>query len=112
MQALPVIVGFGGYNAAGRSSSHQAFRRIVLESLPKDEQQKTIVGLACLMTLVSWDGECYRDIDNKALNAEQVVDTFGDRVIEGTLIRRLEDSLFDPKKNLWSQTCSPRGPKW
>ena len=98
MQALPVIVGFGGYNAAGRSSSHQAFRRIVLESLPKDEQQKTIVGLACLMTLVSWDGECYRDIDNKALNAEQVVDTFGDRVIEGTLIRRLEDSLFDPKK--------------
>ena len=40
MQALPVIVGFGGYNAAGRSSSHQAFRRIVLESLPKDEQQK------------------------------------------------------------------------
>ncbi|MBQ0712941.1 MAG: beta-ketoacyl synthase [Porticoccus sp.] len=98
MQALPVIVGFGGYNAAGRSSSHQAFRRIVLESLPKDEQQKTIVGLACLMTLVTWDGECYRDIDNKALNAEQVADTFGDRVLEGTLIRRLEDSLFDPTK--------------
>mgnify|MGYP003663652947 CR=1 FL=1 len=60
MQALPVIVGFGGYNAAGRSSSHQAFRRIVLESLSKTEQRETIVGLACLMTLVSWDGESYR----------------------------------------------------
>jgi len=40
MQALPVIVGFGGYNAAGRSSSHQAFRRTVLEALPPHEQQK------------------------------------------------------------------------
>lgn len=98
MQALPVIVGFGGYNAAGRSSSHQAFRRIVLESLSKTEQQETIVGLACLMTLVSWDGEYFRDIDNNAFNAEQVADTFHDRVLEGTLIRRLENSLFDPLK--------------
>tara|TARA_R110001592_G_scaffold363399_1_gene688106 strand:+ start:21836 stop:23737 length:1902 start_codon:yes stop_codon:yes gene_type:complete len=98
MQALPVIVGFGGYNAAGRSSSHQAFRRIVLESLSKTEQRETIVGLACLMTLVSWDGESYRDVDNNALNAEQVADKFSERVLEGTLIRRLEDSLFDPTK--------------
>ena len=41
MQALPVIVGFGGYNAAGRSSSHQAFRRLVLESLSQEEQEQT-----------------------------------------------------------------------
>ncbi len=98
MQALPIIVGFGGYNSAGRSSSHQAFRRIVLESLPEAEQQKTIVGLACLMSLVSWDGECYRDQDNKALIAEEVVARYTDQVIDGTLIRCLEDSLFDPFK--------------
>ena len=96
MQALPVIVGFGGYNSAGRSSSHQAFRRIVLNALPEAEQQKTIVGLACLMTLVSQDGESYRDAEGQALTAEQVVDQFSNKVIEGTLIRRLEDSLFDP----------------
>ena len=96
MQALPVIVGFGGYNAAGRSSSHQAFRRTVLEALPKDEQQKTIVGLACLMTLVSWDGDCYRDTDNNPLSAEQVVVKYEGKVLEGTLIRRLENALFDP----------------
>jgi acetoacetyl-[acyl-carrier protein] synthase len=98
MQALPVIVGFGGYNAAGRSSSHQAFRRIVIESLSSTEQRETIVGLACLMKLVSWDGECYRDADNMALNAEQVVAQCGDKVLEGTLIRRLEHALFDPFK--------------
>ena len=98
MQALPVIVGFGGYNAAGRSSSHQAFRRTVLEALPQQEQQKTIIGLACLMTLVSWDGESYRDADNTPLSAEQVVAQFEDKVLEGTLIRRLENALFDPAK--------------
>lgn len=48
-QSLPVIVGFGGYNAAGRSSSHQGFRRMVFESLSAAEQTKTVVGLACLM---------------------------------------------------------------
>jgi acetoacetyl-[acyl-carrier protein] synthase len=51
--SLPVIVGFGGYSAAGRSSSHQAFRRMVLESLPAQEQLDTVVGLACLMAQVT-----------------------------------------------------------
>ena len=50
--SLPLIVGYGGYNAAGRSSSHQAFRRMILESLSPDQQQQTIVSLACLMGLV------------------------------------------------------------
>ena len=39
MSRLPVIVGFGGYNAAGRSSSHHGFRRMVIESLPAAERQ-------------------------------------------------------------------------
>ena len=33
MTALPVIVGMGGINAAGRTSFHQGYRRIVLDSL-------------------------------------------------------------------------------
>ena len=64
--SLPVIVGFGGYNAAGRSSSHQAFRRMVFESLPAPEQQQTVVGLACLMghvTSGSEPNESYQDKD-------------------------------------------------
>ncbi len=98
MQALPVIVGFGGYNAAGRSSSHQAFRRIVLESLPQQEQEQTIVSLACLMKLVSWDGQFYNDHQNNKLTPTQIVQEYRDLVLKGTLIRRLEDNLFDPKK--------------
>ena len=100
MQSLPVIVGFGGYNAAGRSSSHQGFRRMVLESLPTQEREQTIVGLACLMSLVTWDGECYRDSGNNALDSASVAATFAQQVIDGTLIRRLENAIYDPDQVL------------
>jgi len=100
MQALPVIVGFGGYNAAGRSSSHQAFRRMVLDSLPAQEREETIAALACLMSLVSWDGECYRDGDGNSLDLAAVAAKYAGQVLDGTLIRRLETSLYDPDQVL------------
>ncbi len=92
--SLPVIVGFGGYNAAGRSSSHQAFRRMVFESLPSAEQQETVVGLACLMGLVQKQAQGYTDQDGTVLNVEQVDVNFRAQVLDGTLIRKI--GLFDP----------------
>ena len=59
--SLPVIVGFGGYNAAGRSSSHQAFRRMIFESLPAAEQPDTVIGLACLLGLAHKHEPGYTD---------------------------------------------------
>ena len=97
--SLPVIVGFGGYNAAGRSSSHQAFRRMVFESLPAPEQQQTVVGLACLMGYVSAhspgaeQNESYQDKEGTVLTADQVDTRFRQEVLDGTLIRKIE--LFD-----------------
>ena len=92
--ALPVIVGFGGYSAAGRSSSHQAFRRMILESLPVAEQQSTVVSLACLMAQVKVDGENYRDLQDNLLSPAEVDQRFRPEVINGTLVRRVES--FDP----------------
>jgi acetoacetyl-[acyl-carrier protein] synthase len=92
--SLPLIVGFGGYNAAGRSSSHQAFRRMVFESLPPAEQQETVVGLACLMGLVQKQAQGYTDHDGTVLSVEQVDANFRAQVLDGTLIRKL--GLFDP----------------
>jgi acetoacetyl-[acyl-carrier protein] synthase len=92
--SLPVIVGFGGYNAAGRSSSHQAFRRMVFESLPSAEQQETVVGLACLMGLVQKQAQGYTDHDGTVLSVEQVDANFRAQVLDGTLIRKI--GLFDP----------------
>ena len=87
---LPVIVGFGGFNAAGRSSSHQAFRRMVLESLPINEQHDTIAGLACLMGLVRCQGEIYLDLKGTELTLATAFEQYRDLVIEGTLVRKVE----------------------
>ena len=92
--SLPVIVGFGGYNAAGRSSSHQAFRRMIFESLSAPEQQDTVVGLACLMGLVQKQLQGYKDQQGVVLSVGQVDTNFRAQVLDGTLIRKI--GLFDP----------------
>ena len=96
LQSLPVIVGFGGYNAAGRSSSHQSFRRMVLESLPVEEQQNTVVALACLMALVHKTDHGYTAVDGDVLSPTEVDTRFRKAILDGTLVRKTE--LFDPFK--------------
>ena len=100
--ALPVIVGFGGFNAAGRSSSHQAFRRMILESLPEEQQRQTIVSLACLMGLVTAGSEGYTDSGGNILDAALVADNYKKAVIDGTLVRKIEhfdaDNLSSHRK--------------
>ena len=98
MTALPVIVGFGGISAAGRSSFHQAYRRTVLESLPPAEQQKTLAGLACLMNLVSWNGDHFVDAEGGTMSEADVADQYRQAVLDGTLIRRIESNHFDPDR--------------
>ena len=51
MRKLAVITAFGGINPAGRSSGHQAFRRLVLNELPYRQQLDTLNALAQLMGL-------------------------------------------------------------
>jgi acetoacetyl-[acyl-carrier protein] synthase len=92
--SLPLIVGYGGYNAAGRSSSHQAFRRMILESLPENQQQETVVSLACLMGLVKASEHGYESSDGQKLDATQVNNEFRNTVLSGTLVRKINS--FDP----------------
>jgi acetoacetyl-[acyl-carrier protein] synthase len=48
---LPVIVGFGGINAAGRASFHHAYRRLVIDALGEADRSRTYRSLARLMKL-------------------------------------------------------------
>jgi acetoacetyl-[acyl-carrier protein] synthase len=48
---LPVIVGFGGVNAAGRASFHHAYRRLVIDALDEAQRRRTYRSLARLMNL-------------------------------------------------------------
>jgi len=72
---LPVIVGFGGFNAAGRSSGHQAYKRMILESLGVGARHETLAALAAIMGLSDRD--------------ETVI-------ANGTLVRKIETAYFDP----------------
>ena len=85
--ALPIIVGFGGYNAAGRSSSFQSYKRMILESLPEVEQVKTLAGLGCLMGLVKRNGDQYSNMEGKSLTAKEVAHHYRSAILDGTMVR-------------------------
>ena len=75
-QRLPVIVGMGGINGAGRTSGQHAFHRLVQDALPAAQRERTFAALATLMQLESaQDNEQY--------------------ILDHTLIRRIESQHFD-----------------
>ena len=96
MTRLPVIVGFGGVGPAGRSSFHHAYRRTVIESLSGRERTRTFLALASMMNLVQvFEGQCVTR-DGEKIEPDAVEAHFGDQILNGTLIRRIEPCLFDP----------------
>lgn len=84
MKRLPVIVGFGGINAAGRSSGHHAYSRMVESALPQAQRERTLASLASLMGLK--DG----------VDQEQ-------HILDHTLIRRIEKNHFDVDAVPWNK---------
>ncbi|CDF86820.1 beta-ketoacyl synthase [Pseudomonas sp. QL9] len=107
MSRLPVIVGFGGYNAAGRSSFHHAFRRTVLESLDAAARQQTLAGLAVMMKLVKFEGGHYRDIaDGSNLDLAAIEQRHGAQILASTLIRRIEKQYFDVDAAHWHKSLT------
>jgi len=106
MSRLPVIVGFGGYNSAGRSSFHHGFRRTVIESLAPQTRQETLAGLAVMMKLVNViDGE-YRDSDGTALSLAELERRHGEQILASTLIRRIEKRHFDVDATHWHKNLT------
>ncbi|MEN0107850.1 MAG: beta-ketoacyl synthase [Pseudomonas sp.] len=104
MSRLPVIVGFGGYNAAGRSSFHHGFRRTVLESMDAAARQETLVGLAVMMKLVSRVNDSYQDSAGKPLNAADIEQRFTPQILQSTLVRRIEQQHLDPDAVHWQKS--------
>ena len=78
LSTLPLIIGLGGVNPAGRVSSDHAFRRIVIDALGSDDAADTYASLAGLMELES-------DPTHEATRRH---------IRDHTLIRRIE--AFDP----------------
>ena len=80
MKKLAVVTAFGGINSAGRSSGHQAFKRLVLEHLNQSEQLNTLNSLAQLM----------------GLPQKSSLDTaWQNEIVNGTLIRAWDNIAWD-----------------
>jgi len=86
MARIPVIVSFGGVNAAGRSSGHHAYRRTVIDALDQTTAAATWRALAGLMNRPG-------DLDEAGCQYLR----------EHTLIRRLEPQHFDPGNVAWNR---------
>lgn len=95
MARLPVIVGFGGINSAGRTSSHQAYRRIVFDLLPSSIQQDVLLDLATITNMAEHKNGLWYTNGGEALDAAALVDSIGESLLARTLIRRIHPSLFD-----------------
>ena len=93
MAHLPVIVGFGGVNPAGRSSFHHGYRRLVIDALSQDKAQLTLNSLMPLMDL---HGEANDPIVRQA-------------ILNGTLIRQMEPELLDANAIEFHQNITVHG---
>ena len=93
----------GGINAAGRTSFHQGFRRIVIDKITAEARQETIVGLATLMNLVSFKEGQYVDAHGNEVLESEIEATFAQQIFAGTLIRKIEKNHFDPDATHWHQ---------
>lgn len=111
---LPVIVSMGGVNAAGRTSGFQSFRRMVIDLLPDVARVETLTALAVMMGLVRAEGEDgfvvagedTGDTAGETLTADDVAARFGETVLDGTLVRRVEPSYFDVDALYWQSSAS------
>lgn len=90
MSRLPVIVGFGGINPAGRSSGHHAYKRLVIDKLPGTDADSTWQALGSLMQV---------DAARRSTQAGK------DFMRDHTLIRKIEGNLFDTDHILVQKTA-------
>lgn len=100
MSHLPVIVSFGGISPAGRSSFHYGYRRLVFDALSRDEQDRTLQNLAVLTARLRHAEGQWLDVDDRPVDLATWLKLHRQTLLDGTLIRKLENNLFDPAQVL------------
>ncbi|MFT7654229.1 MAG: acetoacetyl-[acyl-carrier protein] synthase [Limisphaerales bacterium] len=90
MNHLPVMVGFGGINSAGRLSFNHAYRRLVIDQMSQAQRDRTYRSL----------GELMGQDDHTTTATRKYIDA-------NTLIRRI--NLFDPDRVIWQSAANLNG---
>ncbi|MDF1642669.1 MAG: beta-ketoacyl synthase [Pseudomonadales bacterium] len=96
MVSLPVIVGFGGINSAGRGSFHHAYRRTLLDVLPSEVAEETLVDLAVMMNQAKFENDQLVDLSGVPISSVKGHPVLHNHILDHTLIRRIESQYFDP----------------
>ncbi|NQZ31320.1 MAG: beta-ketoacyl synthase [Oceanospirillaceae bacterium] len=97
MSHLPVIVGFGGINPAGRSSFHHSYRRLIIEKLTPEARAATLLSLATISNLVTVtkDQEHYQTELGEFHSLASLVESISEQVLKNSLIRKIDKQHFD-----------------
>ena len=106
MSQLPVIVGFGGINPAGRASFHHAYRRLIIDKLDSQSRTETLADLAILTGLATSEDGQYLNQDGEACSAESLISSLQEQLLNSTLIRRIEPECFDVNKVMFNKQAS------
>ncbi|WP_028468088.1 beta-ketoacyl synthase [Neptunomonas japonica] len=106
MSHLPLIVGFGGINPAGRTSFHHAYRRLIFDKLDQNNQQNILLGLATLMGLASYEDGHYFNKAGEQLPLDALINNIKEQLLNSTLIRRIEASSFDINKVTFNKAAT------
>lgn len=104
--ALPVIIGFGGVNPAGRSSGHHGYRRLVLDQLSEADAMQTRASLASLMGLLTHENGQWHNASGERVDLHSTLRQLDPVLKAGTLIRKLENNLFDPDQLLYHKRAT------
>lgn len=96
MSNLPVIIGFGGVNAAGRTSSHHGYRRLIVDHLDTQSKLDTVTDLATLTNKATFsNGLYYLTGQTQGLTQAQLADQLTEEVHNATLIRPIRPEAYD-----------------
>jgi len=97
---LPVIIGFGGINAAGRTSSHHGYRRLIVDHLDTQSRLDTMTDLATLTNKATFINGLYYiagpgQEQGKGLTQAQLAKQLGEELKDATLIRPIRPEAYD-----------------
>ncbi len=104
MQSVPVVVGLGGVNAAGRTAFNFGYQRLVYEALDDAAKQETLLSLAMLTNRLSYSDQGYAD-EEGPVALEQWLRDNEQSLLDSSLIREIEAEHFDYKNVDTVQNC-------
>jgi acetoacetyl-[acyl-carrier protein] synthase len=88
---------------------HHGYRRLVLDSLPQQDAIDTKASLASVMGLIKKESGSWQDSDNSAIELNDYLGEITPLLQKSSLIRQLEDNLFDPQHVLFHKRVQLSG---